>query len=312
MKLGVLKTVSARTKWQSESRDFTPWLAQNISTLGNAIGIELEVENIEVKCGPYSADILAKDTSTSKYVIIENQLEKTDHDHIGKGITYASVLDASIIIWIAPQFTEEHKKALDWLNDHTKDEISFYGVQIELWQIDDSNAALKFNVISQPNEVVRRIARTIASEDLSDKKKFQLNFWEQFREKLSQTKKVNSLQTPRAQYWYDISLGKSGISLSNICNTDQNIIGIRVYINNKIAAEMLPYLETRKSEIENKIGFSLQWNPNPGNRDKVILLTHSTDFSDKIKLEESLKWLVEYTLKFRDVFSKIIGEKPIN
>lgn len=311
MELGILRTVTARQKWTSEARDFTPWLAQNILSLSDAVGIELEVENIEVKCGPYSADILAKDTATSKFVVIENQLEKTDHDHLGKAITYASVLDASTIIWIATNFTEEHKKALDWLNDHTSDEISFYGVQIELWQIDNSNPALKFNIISQPNQAVRQIARTIAAEDLSDKKKFQLEFWTMFKDKLALTRKINSLQTPRPQYWYDISLGKSYISLSNICNTEQNTVGIRVYIGNKIAATMFPYLENRREEIENLIGLPLQWNPNPDNRDKIILLTHPTDFDDKILVDEALTWLVDYTIKFREVFSRIIRDMRI-
>lgn len=311
MELGILRTITARQKWTSEARDFTPWLAQNISALNEAVGIELEVENIEVKCGPYSADILAKDTATSKYVIIENQLEKTDHDHLGKAITYGSVLDASTIIWIATNFTEEHKKALDWLNDHTSDEISFYGVQIELWQIDNSNPALKFNVISQPNQAVRQVARSIAAEEISDKKKFQLEFWTQFKDKLAATRAINSLQTPRPQYWYDISLGKSYINLSNFCNTEQNTVGVRVYIGNKIAQEMLPYLESRKVEIENEIGQSLQWNPNEGNKDKIILLLHSTDFNDKQRLEEAQNWLVEYTIKFKRTFSRIIREMPL-
>lgn len=311
MELGILKTITARQKWLSEARDFTPWLAQNISSLSESIGIELEVENIEVKCGPYSADILAKDTATSKYVIIENQLEKTDHDHLGKAITYGFVLDASTIIWIATNFTEEHKKALDWLNDHTSDEISFYGVQIELWQIDDSNPALKFNIISQPNQVVRQIARSIAAEDLSHKKKFQLEFWTQFKDKLGETRKINSLQTPRPQYWYDISLGKSNINLSNFCNTEQNTVGVRVYIGNKIAFKMLPYLESRKSEIENEIGQSLQWNPNETNKDKIIVLLHSTDFNNEQLLEEAQSWLVEYTIKFKETFSRIIKEMPL-
>ncbi|MEO0075833.1 MAG: DUF4268 domain-containing protein, partial [candidate division WOR-3 bacterium] len=148
MELGILKTITPRQIWNNEARDFTPWLANNIEKLNKALGLELEVENTEVAVGPYSADILAKDTGTGKYVIVENQLEKTNHDHLGKAITYASVLDASTIIWIATDFTEEHKKALDWLNDHTSDEISFYGAQEELWQIDDSKPALRFNIIS--------------------------------------------------------------------------------------------------------------------------------------------------------------------
>ena len=306
MELGILKTVPARQKWTNEARDFTPWLAKNIKGLNEALGLELEVENIEVQCGPYSADILAKDTGTDKYVIVENQLEKTNHDHLGKAITYASVLDASIIVWVATDFTEEHKKALDWLNDHTSDEISFYGVQVELWQIDNGNPALRFNIISKPNEAVRQAARSKATDELSDSKKFQFDFWNKFKDKLAKTKRVPSLQTPRPQYWFDVSLGKSNIHISNTCNTDENTVGVRVYIGNKIADTMLPFLESKKMEIENAIGQALVWNPNPDNRDKVIILLHPTDFNDPTKVDEALDWLVNYTIKFRDTFSKLV------
>ncbi|WP_347838483.1 DUF4268 domain-containing protein [uncultured Draconibacterium sp.] len=310
MELGVLKTVAPRQKWNNEARDFTPWLAHNIEELNKALGLELEVESTEVSAGPYSADILAKDTGTDKYVVIENQLEKTNHDHLGKAITYASVLDASTVIWIATDFTEEHKKSLDWLNDHTTEDISFYGVQVELWQIDNSKAALRFNIISKPNQAVRQAARTKATEDLSDKRKFQFEFWNMFKEKLAKTRKIPSLQTPRPQYWFDVTLGKSYIHISNYCNTDNNTVGVRIYIGNKIADTMLPFLESKKNEIESAIGQNLNWNPNPDNRDKIIVLEHTTDFDDKQKVEQALNWLVEYTLKFRETFSKLVKQAP--
>jgi len=308
MELGTLKVVHPRQQWSSEAKDFTPWLADNISELGNAIGFELEVENIEVGAGPYSADILAKDIGTNKYVVIENQLQKTDHDHLGKSITYASVLDADTIIWIATVFTEEHKKSLDWLNDHTTDEISFYGVQVELWQIDESKAAVKFNVICRPNQAVRQATKTKTNEVLSDKRKFQYDFWCMFKDKLAKTRKIPSLQTPRAQYWFDISLGKSYINISDWCNTDENTVGVRVYIGNKIADEMLPFLMSKKDEIELAIGQTLVWNPNPHNRDKIIALQHTTDFKDEKKVNEAIDWLIDYTIRFREVFSKIIKQ----
>lgn len=311
MELGILKTVTARQKWNNEARDFTPWLAKNIKALNEALGLELEVENVEVQCGPYSADILAKDTGTDKYVVIENQLEKTNHDHLGKAITYASVLDASTIVWIATDFTEEHKKALDWLNDHTSDEISFYGVQVELWQIDNSNPALKFNVISKPNEAVRQAAKSKGTDDLSESKKIQLDFWNKFKDKLTKTKRIPSIQTPRPQYWFNISLGKSDIHISNTCNTDVNTVGVRIYIKGKIADTMLPFLESKKAEIESEIGMNLSWNPNPTNQDKIIILLYPTDFNDSKKTEEALDWLVKYTIKFREVFSKLVIQEPI-
>lgn len=311
MEFGELKSVPVRVKWSKEAHEFTPWLAQNIKRLNDAIGLELEVENTEVAAGPYSADILAKDTANDQYVVIENQLEKTNHDHLGKSITYASVLNAKCIIWIAPEFTPEHSKAVDWLNDNTVDDISFYGVQIELWQIDDSKHALKFNVISKPNEAVRQATKTKSSEELTDAKKFQYDFWQRFRVKLEKTKKIPSLQSPAPQYWYNVALGKSGIHISNTCNTDSpNTVGVRIYISNRIVDKVLPYLETRKAEIEKTIGKSLTWNPNPNNQDKVIVLLNETNFEDDKKIEEALDWLVDHTLKFKEAFSKALKEMP--
>lgn len=307
--MGILKTVAPRQKWINEARDFTPWLSNNIEELGSALGLELEVENIEVAVGPYSADILAKDTGTGQYVVIENQLEKTNHDHLGKSITYASVLDASTIIWVATDFTPEHKKAVDWLNDHTSDNISIYGVQLELWQIDNSRAAVKFNVVCKPNDAVMRIARAIATDELTESKRFQFEFWTKFRDKLALTRTIPSLQTPRPQYWFDVTLGKSYIHLSNTCNTDQNTVGVRVYIGSRIAETMLPYLESRKAEIETELGEVLTWNPNPENRDKVITITKQTDFRNERQVEEALDWLVQKTINFRNVFSKIIRQQ---
>ena len=307
--LGEIKQVPLRKIWKNEAYDFTPWLSENMERIGEAIGIELEFESKEVSVGPYSADILAKDTGTDKFVVIENQLEKTNHDHLGKCITYASVLDASAVVWIASKFTEEHKKALDWLNDHTSDEIGFYGVKVELWQIDNSQPAVRFNVISSPNEIVRQATKRKEQGELTETRKTQLDFWTAFREKLETTGKIGSFQTPRPQYWFDLALGKSGVHLSNTFNTDKNEIGVRVYIQNKQVEEWLPYFESHKELIENEIGSKLEWNPNPDNRDKVITLTKHFELENKENWKQAIDWLATETIKFREVFSKKIKGK---
>ena len=257
LEFGVLKQIKPRVKWNNESSDFTPWLAEHIEELNKALGLELDIEIIEVDAGPYSADILAKDTGTDRYVIIENQLEKTNHDHLGKSLTYASVLDVSTIVWIAPEFTEEYKKALDWLNDHTNDEISFYGVQLELWQIDESRIAVKFNVISQPNQAVRESTRTKSSEKLSDIRKFQFDFWTKFADKLSKTKKIPTIQTPRPESWFDVTLGKSHIHISNTCNRGDNIM-VYVFISGtKLQKQCSHIWKVEKRKLKRKLGRSL-------------------------------------------------------
>lgn len=307
--LGEIKKVQLRKIWKNEAYDFTPWLSEHLEEVSEAIGLELEFEDNEVSVGPFSADILARDVGNGKFVVIENQLEKTNHDHLGKCITYASVLDASAVIWIASSFTDEHKKALDWLNDHTSDDLGFYGLKVELWQIDNSQPAVRFNVICSPNEAVKQANKRKEQGELSDTRKKQLEFWTAFRDKLSQTGRIRSLQTPRPQYWFDVALGKSGISLSNIFNTNRNSVGIRVYIGNRNVDEWLPYFESKKEVIEDEIGAKLEWNPNPENRDKIISLTKNFDLDDQSKWDVALDWLVQATIKFRDTFSKIIIER---
>ena len=131
--------------WEGEASDFTPWLAdeENIGLLGETIRVELEVEAQEKNVGPFRADILCKDTVTDNWVLIENQLERTNHTHLGQLLTYAAGLGAVTVVWIAERFTDEHRAALDWLNEITDERFSFFGLEIELWRIGDSPMAPK-------------------------------------------------------------------------------------------------------------------------------------------------------------------------
>jgi hypothetical protein len=300
--LGAFQKLDVRQMWANEASGFTPWLAEerNMALLGEALGLELEVENVEVAVGPYAADILAKDMGTGRYVVIENQLGKTDHDHLGKVIAYAAVLDASTVVWIASEFTEEHQKALDWLNEYASEDLSFYGVLLELWQIDDSRPAVRFNVVSRPAGITRVDAA--GKPDLSEARTLQLDFWTTFREKLLQAKVVPSAQKARGQYWFDVALGRSGFCLSNIADTYGRRVGVRVYISNKVAPRALPQLLAQKEEIEKELGEHLEWDANPEARDKIIALYHTADIHDRAQLGEQTAWLVSMVAKFRKVF----------
>ena len=198
-RLGTLQRVELRSFWAGEASEFTPWLAsdENLSLLGKMVGLELEAEHTEVAVGPFAADIVARD-SAGNYVVIENQLGKTDHDHLGKALTYASALGAKTIIWVAADFTDEHRKALDWLNDNTTEDLSCYGIQVELWSIDGSPPAVRFNVLSRPTQSVRQLIST-ASADLSDSRKLQLEWWTALRETLLAQRALPSVQSPRPQ-----------------------------------------------------------------------------------------------------------------
>ena len=271
--LGTLKNLGLREIWDHEALDFTPWLVQeaNLTNLSSAIGIELQLERTEVPVGSYSADILAKDAS-GNYVVIECQINKTNHDHLGKLLTYGATLNAPILIWVEETFSDEHLKAIQWLNDRTTDELSIYAVQPEVLQIDNSNPAIRFSVISRPNEIVRAASVAKSSGDLSETQEIQLEFWTLFRNRLLERKIVTSPQTPRPQYWFNVPLGRGRIHLSTTLNTSDERLGIRVYISNKIADAALSQLLVDRSEIEKEIGAELQWNPNPESGDKIISL----------------------------------------
>src|SRR5437867_10700355 len=174
--LGRLQKVNLREAWTSESSDFTPWLAQegNLQLLGETIGIELELASQEKDVGPFRADILCKDTATGNWVLIENQLERTDHTHLGQLLTYAAGLQAVTIVWVARSFTEEHRATLDWLNEITDDRFNFFALEIELWRIGDSPVAPKFNVVSKPNDWSKAVAAGAAQvekESLTEMKR---------------------------------------------------------------------------------------------------------------------------------------------
>lgn len=157
--LGRLERVDLRVAWSSEPRDFTPWLAQkeNLGLLGETLGIDLEADGIERSVGLFSADILCRVAGTDHWVLIENQLEQTDHTHLGQIITYAAGLDALTVIWVAAKFVDEHRAALDWLNENTAEGISFFGVEVQLWRISDSPFAPRFNVVSMPNAWTKKV-----------------------------------------------------------------------------------------------------------------------------------------------------------
>lgn len=298
--LGELRRVSVRDRWKNEARDFTPWLAteDNIVRLGDVVGLELEVESTEVAVGPYSADILARDVGSDRYVVIENQFGKTNHDHLGKLITYGSVLDASTIIWIAEEFTEEHRKALDWLNELAGEDLALFGVCLELWQIDTSRPAIRFNVVSRP-ELARTIARKQPENGFSDTRKLQLHFWTQFAERLVEAKVVNKAQSPRPRYWFNVPIGRAGIHLSNFADTQGKRVGVRLYIKKK-ASSAFDALYADRGEIEKQIGENLNWRQDQ--EDKTITVCFpNADLAKKDEWPKYLDWMVDMTRRFKDV-----------
>ena len=144
--LGVIERVDLREVWPDEAQDFTPWLAENLDKLGEALGLDLEFQGREVSVGPFFLDILAHDVGNDRRVVIENQLDKTDYDHLGKLLTYAAGYDAGVVVWLTGDFRDEHRAALDWLNQRTEESLEFYGVEIGAVKIGNSAPAPLFRL----------------------------------------------------------------------------------------------------------------------------------------------------------------------
>jgi len=317
--LGRLEKVDLRSAWPDEARHFTPWLAQeeNISLLGEAIGLELEVEEKEKPVGPFSADILCKNISDDSWVLIENQLERTDHIHLGQLLTYGAGLDAVTIIWISPRFTEEHRAALDWLNKITDERFNFFGLEIELWKIGDSQPAPKFNVVSKPNDWTRLVAEEARRvSEISGTRQIQLEYWSKFRSYLELSKSRLRATKPLPQNWMNFALGRTGFKLDAIASTwnsttqksDVGEIRAELSMETSDAKQYFAKLLEKRETIEASIGEPLDWY-NPDNAKACrVRLKKSADVTNVADWQSQHEWLKLKLEKMQSVFGPVVKE----
>jgi len=314
--LGELQPVDLREVWDNEAGSFTPWLAleDNIKLLGDAIGIELEVQAQEKDVGPFRADILCKDTANDTWVLIENQLERTDHNHLGQLLTYAAGLKAVSIVWIAERFTDEHCAALDWLNEVTAENISFFGLEIELWKIGNSEPAPKFNIVARPH-----VKPIIVTTGTSKAKKLQLEFWSAFAEYLRFHSKVIRPTKPLPQHWMNIALGKAGaklVAIASMFDSETGTFGqheLRTELEffDENAKVYFTALEAEKDTIEKAIGAPMTWYNPEDKRVCRIYLRRTCNLEARESWPEQHAWLTGNLEKLYRVFGPRVKQlKP--
>jgi hypothetical protein len=308
-KIGKIKKVDLRSYWKNEASDFTNWLAEkeNLSFLSSEIGIEIKLIETEGGIGSFSADILAEEENTGRRIVIENQLEKTNHDHLGKIITYASGYDSEIIIWITKEVREEHRQAVDWLNENTDEKINFFIVKLELWQIENSPIAPKFQIISKPNDWAKTIKKSANRSEPTETQLSQLNFWNEFKNYAQSKNSKLRLRRTSPQHWYDISIGVQECHISLTINTMEDLLGCEIYIPD--SKELFYELRKKKDKIEKELEGKLEWMELPGRKASRIrikrdIAPNTIDNPDKHK--EYFEWLVSKSEKFQKVFIKYV------
>jgi len=324
--LGRLTRVPLRAVWQNEGVHFTPWLAQpeNMRLLGDALKLDLEVEAQEKEVGPFRADILCKDTATDRWVLIENQLERTDHGHLGQLLTYAAGLEAVVLVWIAERFTDEHRAALDFLNELGNERLRCFGLEIELWRIGDSAIAPKFNIVSEPNDwsrTVSSLATQAAAGILSPTKQLQLEYWTELSRSISTSGSFLRPQKPLPQHWTVFAVGRSGFHLAAVASTyssdaesysDGEIRAEVVFAHSAYAKTAFEVIQSDQDRIEAEFGSPLVWDTSESKLSRKVLVRRPARISDRQQWAEQHSWLQTQLENLHRAFSQRIKQLDLS
>jgi len=307
VKLGKLTEVNVRDLWKHEQYDFSAWLAkeENIAELGDLIGLSLVDVNTEVYVGAYRCDLVAKDETTGTKVIIENQLESTNHDHLGKIITYASGLDAKVIVWVVKEAREEHRSAIEWLNNNTLSGIAFFLIEIHAYKIGDSLPAAKFEMVEKPNDFIKNTKGSNSSGELNKSQAERLEFWEQLNTVIAEKGKPFSIRKASTDHWYDVALGITGVHISITLVNKANTVGVEVYIHDDKA--LFDALLDKKVLIEAETGMTFSWERLDGKKASRIKYSISgLDFDNHSNYHDLMVEIIDKVVIMRKVFRKYI------
>ena len=308
--LGKLEKINLRQAWKHEATEFTPWLAQeeNLNQLADTLGLsELELVQTEHTIGDFKLDILCTDDQGE--VIIENQLEPTDHKHLGQLLTYAAGIEANKVIWVAESFRPEHIAALEFLNHNTTSTLSFFAVEIALWKIGNSAMAPSFNVVVKPNDwskANRESARAASAS--SPIKQQQLKFWTEWKIYLSKVKSHLKPQKADPKHWITLSAGRTGLRYSATIHSRQNRLGAELYISHENSKAYFAQLAQQKAIIEQDLGFSMDWQELPDAHACRIITYKSDVFLDNDETwQDGFAWLTATLEKMDKVLRPFIS-----
>ena len=306
---GKLITQNVRDHWESEMSDFTPWLVESIksdgtSCLEDTLGLDLEVVGREKKVGKYYLDILAEVVDDDRQVVVENQLEQSDHDHLGKSLAYAAGVDADIIVWIAPSFNDEHRDAVQWLNQNSRDGIDLFAIQLEVWRIDDSQPAVQLNPVEKPSEWRNRVQQS--TRDFTELEELRMEFWTQFRDQVKSASTPLRPREPRPINHVSNPIGKKGFHISFVHVNDDDELRLDLRIEDEGA-----FIELRDDgeKIEDELGGTIRWREPPKSNSRgYISVIRDAHLEDREEWDEYFDWFLENGERFHEVFGERIQQ----
>lgn len=308
MAIGKLEEVDIRELWKHEQYDFSEWLSkkENIENLNEILGLTLVDISKETYVGSYRCDLFAKDETTGIKVIIENQLEMSNHDHLGKIITYASGLDAKVVVWIVKEAREEHRSAIEWLNNNTNSNINFFLIEIHAYKIGNSDNAPMFQVIEQPNDFIKN-NKSINSNDTMNKSQSQrLEFWNQFNNVLVERGKPFNVRKATTDHWYNVAIGTSDAHIDITLVNKDSVIGVELYITDN--KDLFDKLYQKKDEIESDLGFKLDWRRlNNSKASRIVTFIKGLNFDNHSNYNELMNKTIDLAVLMRDTFKKYIN-----
>lgn len=302
-----LQRVPIREVWQTEPQGFTPWIAsrENLPLLGEAIGLRLEVQSTEEPVGDFRADVVCKSLPEGELVLIENQFAQTDHTHLGQILTYAAGLDAGTIVWIAEIFRAEHRAAIDWLNAKTPENINFFALEIELWRIDGSPVAPKFNVVCKPNEWIRSVVE--ATRPTSEQSDFRWSYWSGFVRQPALAPILAQPQRPNRQGNLVIPTAWVDFFLQAYISKTEGVSGVFLSCRGLNRFHNFEQLHANKEAVERAVGTPLRWESNENlNRAWITLDLPSLDPTHRDDWPRQQRILAEKAVEFYHALNPLV------
>ena len=307
MGIGKLKEVDIRELWKHEQYDFSEWLSkkENIENLNEILGLTLIDISKETYVGAYRCDLFAKDETTGIKVIIENQLEISNHDHLGKIITYASGLDVKVVVWIVKEAREEHRSAVEWLNNNTNSNVNFFLIEIHAYKIGESDPAPMFQVVEQPNDFIKTNKSTNRDESMNKSQSQRIEFWNQFNNIVIERGKPFNVRKATTDHWYNVAIGTSDAHIDITLVNKDSLIGVELYIpDNK---ELFDKLFEKKDDIERDLGFKLDWRRLDNSKaSRIFYSIKGLNFDDHSNYNELMNKTIDLAVLMRDTFKKYI------